>query len=76
MPIFYKWWQSFYGAKASECEKCLGMFLENNYLDKRIWEGEARVGNFLCWRWIATSQAQDTSQYKVCKQNYYVRRMF
>jgi len=55
MPIFYKWWQSFYGAKASECEKCPGMFLENNYLDKKNWEGDVRVGESLGWEWIATS---------------------
>jgi hypothetical protein len=23
MSICYEWWQSFYGSKASECERCL-----------------------------------------------------
>jgi hypothetical protein len=76
MPIFYEWWQSFYGAKASGFERCPDMFLDNNYLDKSFWEWEAKVGESLCWEWVVILQVQDTFQYKVCKQNYYVRKMF
>jgi hypothetical protein len=34
--------------KVSECERCPNRFIENNYLDKKILDGEARVGKSLC----------------------------
>ncbi len=50
--------------------------LQKNYLDKTIREGEARVGESLCWKWVAAPQAQDAYQNKICKQYHYVWRMY
>ncbi len=76
MPIFYEWWQSFYGVKASECERCPSRFIKNNYLDQKVEDGEARMGESLCWKQIVTLQVQDTCQNKIFMQNHHVWKMF
>jgi len=30
-----------------ECEKCLGWFIKNNYMDQKVWESETKVGKGL-----------------------------
>ncbi len=35
MPIFYEWWQSFYGIKASECERCPSKFTKKQLLGQK-----------------------------------------
>jgi hypothetical protein len=68
MPIFYEWWQKIYGTKASECERCRSKFVEKNYLDKKIWEEEVKVGcHFASLRHLLKH-----CQNKVYKQNHYV----
>jgi hypothetical protein len=41
-------------------------------LGQKIQERETRVGENLCSKWVAASQAQDTYQNKICKKNHYV----
>jgi hypothetical protein len=38
MLIFYKWWQKFYGAKASECERCPNRFLKKKLPRQKKYE--------------------------------------
>ncbi len=39
---------------------------------KKIQEGEARMGENMCLKWVAILKAKDIYQNKACNQSHYV----
>jgi hypothetical protein len=79
MPIFYEWWQSFYGIKASECERCLSKFIFKKLLGQKnlgrgTKSGRKHMLKVGC-HFASLRHLSKHCQNKVCKKNHYVWRI-